>query len=556
MRRNIFSSIALLSVLAVLITAVFITLAAYRDFFSIVKAQVHSECLSLQRELAGRPSSEVIGRLPSRGQRLTLVASDGTVLYDSNGDPSGMDNHLDRPEIQAALLHGSGKDTRFSDTLREQTYYYAVLLGDGSILRLSATTASILTSFDRLFGLIVVIVLAVGLSAILMASYLTRRIVRPINSINLDFPGNTHIYDELAPLLGRIREQNHQIRLQMSALNRQRLEFAAITDNMAEGFLVLDREAKVLSHNRSALRLLGLPEQNSVGLSLLELNRSEIFRSLLQAALEGKACEAVVSLHGRHCQVLLSPVWEDSHLQGLVAILMDITERQEREQLRREFTANVSHELKTPLTAISGYAEIIKDGVAKAEDVPLFSQHIYSEAQRLIALVQDLMFLSKLEESVPPEQEPVRLFALAGDVISRLAQKASLHHVTVERRGDKDAEILGLPFVLEEILYNLLDNAIKYNRTDGSAVITIATETHGVLLSVEDTGIGIPKGELSRVFERFYRVDKSRNGRVEGTGLGLAIVKHGANLHRAQVSLSSSPQGSRFTLLFPLPSPK
>ncbi len=553
MRRNIFASIALLSASAVLITAVLITLAAYQDFFAGLKTQVQRDCLSLQRELSGREPGDLNGLEPSPGHRLTLVSPDGTVLYDSSGTPASMDNHMNRPEIQAALLHGSGQDTRFSDTLREQTYYYAVLLQDGSILRLSATTASVLASFDQLFGLIFVIVLAVGLAAVLTASYLTRRIVRPINSIDLDFPGSTFVYDELAPLLGRIREQNHQIRLQISALNRQRLEFSAITENMSEGFLVLNRDAKVFSHNRSALKLLGISKYSTVGLSLLELNRSESFRILLQAALEGKASETVVPLHGQHCQVLLSPVWEDGKLQGLVVILMDVTERQEREQLRREFTANVSHELKTPLTAISGYAEIIKDGVARAEDVPLFSQHIYNEAQRLIALIQDLMFLSKLEESSPPEREAVRLFALAEEVSHRLAPKASLHQVTVELRGDEQAEVLGIPFILEEILCNLLDNAIKYNRTGGRVTMTVSKEAHGVLLTVEDTGIGIPEGELSRVFERFYRVDKSRNERVEGTGLGLAIVKHGAGLHQAQLDLSSSPQGSRFTLLFPLP---
>lgn len=550
MRRKIFASIALLSVSAVLITTILTTLAAYQDFFSVVKTQVQSECLSLQQELAGRDSDDPSGLEPPPGRRLTLIAPDGTVLYDSSVTPANMDNHLDRPEVQTALLQGSGEDIRSSVTLREQTYYYAVLLQDGSILRLSATT-SVLASLDRLFWLILVIVLAVGLAAILTASYLTRRIVRPINSIDLDFPGSTGVYDELAPLLGRIREQNHQIHLHISALNRQRLEFSAITENMSEGFLVLDRDTKVLSHNRSALKLLGIPQYSTVGLSLLELNRSESFRNLLQAALEGTACEAVVTLHGRHCQVLLSPVLEDGKLQGLVAILMDVTEHQEREQLRREFTANVSHELKTPLTAISGYAEIIKDGVAKAEDVPLFSQHIFDEAQRLIALVQDLMFLSKLEDSVPPEREGVRLFALAEEVSRRLASKASLHHVAVELLGDEQAEVLGIPFILEEILYNLLDNAIKYNRKGGRATITVFAEEHGVLLTVEDTGIGIPDAELDRVFERFYRSDKSRNGRVEGTGLGLAIVKHGACLHHAQISLASSPQGSRFTLLFP-----
>ncbi len=552
MKRKIFASIALLSVSAVLITGILITLAAYQDFFVVLKTQVQSECLALQRELNGLAPGEHRAPNPPNGHRLTLVAPDGTVLYDSRGIPANMDHHRHRPEIQVALFHGVGEDTRFSSTLREQTYYYAVLLQDGSVLRLSTTTASALASFDQLFGLMLVIVLAVGLAAVLTASYLTRRIVRPINSMDLDFPGNTGVYDELAPLLGRIREQNQQIRLHISALNRQRLEFSAITENMSEGFLVLDRDAKVLSHNRSALKLLGIPKYSAAGLSLLELNRSESFRTLLQAALEGKPCEAVVILHGRHCHVLLSPVWEEGHLQGLVAILMDVTEREEREQLRREFTANVSHELKTPLTAISGYAEIMKDGVAKTEDVPLFSQHIYHEAQRLIALVQDLMFLSKLEESVPQEREKVRLLPLAEEVTHRLAQKASLHHVTVELLGDAQATVLGIPFVLEEIIYNLLDNAIKYNRKDGRATITVSKAEHGVLLAVEDTGIGIPEGELDRVFERFYRVDKSRNERVEGTGLGLSIVKHGASLHQAQLSLSSSPRGSRFTLLFPL----
>ena len=551
MRRKIFFSTALLSVSAVLITAALITLAAYQDSFSAVKSQVRSNCLSLQSELSNWEISELSKLKAVTGHRLTLISPDGMVLYDSSRNSSNMENHLNRPEIQSALNQGYGEDIRFSDTLREQTYYYAVLLADGSILRVSDTTASVLASFDQLFGLMLTIVVVVGLAAILMASYLTRRIVHPINSIDLDFPGNTGVYDEIAPLLGRIRDQNHQIRLQIATLNRQRLEFSAITENMSEGFLVLDRDAKVLSHNRSALRLLGIPAYSAVGLSLLELNRSENFRLLLQSALQGKECESVVSLHGLHCQVLLSPVREDGKLQGVVAILMDVTERQEREQLRREFTANVSHELKTPLTAISGYAEIIMNGVAKPEDVPLFSQHIYEEAQRLIALVRDLMFLSKLEESAPPEQEEIRLLALAEDVSRRLASKASLYQITVELHGDENAVVLGIPFVLDEILYNLLDNAIKYNRAGGSVTITVTSEDNGIQLIVEDTGIGIPEGEQNRVFERFYRVDKSRNERVEGTGLGLAIVKHGASLHRAQLNLSSGSHGTRFSLLFP-----
>jgi two-component system phosphate regulon sensor histidine kinase PhoR len=305
----------------------------------------------------------------------------------------------------------------------------------------------------------------------------------------------------------------------------------------------------VLSYNKSALKLLGAHALHPIGMNILSLNRSSQFREAIQSALDGQPLEQIIGIAGRQCQLFVSPVTNEDAVQGLIVILMDVTEKQEREKLRREFTANVSHELKTPLTAISGYAEIMTNGLAKPEDVPEFSESIYLEAKRLIALVQDLMLLSSLEENTPPPKETVNLLALSEQVSSRLATKAAEFGVNVSVSGEP-AKISGIPYVLEEMLYNLLDNAIKYNRRGGSAFITIQDENNHIILKISDTGIGIPKAEQTRIFERFYRVDKSHNKSIEGTGLGLAIVKHGAALHAATVQLESSEAGSIFTFYF------
>jgi len=538
MRRKILLFSVLLAIIATIGTSVLVTVASYRDFFDAIKKEVKAEAsyISIGYELAAEDYLDGINH--QTGHRLTIISHDGTVIHDSATISEQMDNHLDRPEVQDALRHGTGESTRFSDTRREQTYYYAMLLTDGTVLRMSSTTASIYDSYDGIIWIVALIVIFIFAVSIVIASLLTRRIVKPINAIDLEHPENNVVYDEILPLLKRIKEQRSQIDSQIRELDRGRQEFTAITENMNEGFLVLNRSGNVLSHNKSAMSLLGSHIVDTSGGNILSLNRSEAVREVVQSAMNGETDEKLADLNGRHCQIFANPVIEHDVVQGVILILMDVTEKQEREKLRREFTANVSHELKTPLTVISGYAEIMANNVAKPQDVPEFSQKIYREAARLIALVNDLMFLSGLEENLPPSKEPVDLLKLSEEVVRRLAPKAEERGVTLSVSGDS-TEIMGIPTVLEEMIYNLLDNAIKYNNEGGSAFITVGHNSDTVWLFVTDTGVGIAKSEHERIFERFYRVDKSRSKAIPGTGLGLSIVKHSAMLHGAKIELDS-----------------
>jgi len=549
MKRRIFLFSALLAGISVILTSILVTLVGYNDFFEGIKQEVMAEAAYIHTgyKLAGEDYLEALDY--RSGHRLTVISPDGTVLYDSAESPEWMDNHLDRPEVQGALSDGTGESTRYSDTIREQTYYCAVLLDDGSVLRMSSTTASILAYYDQLFWMVALIAVLVFLASSFIASFLTRRIVRPINSMDLEHPENNEAYDELVPLLKRIKEQRNQINNQIRELDRGRQEFAAITENMSEGFLVIDRNGTVLSNNRSAMDLLGVQTIPAMGNNILALNRSEVFRGVAQKALSGITNEQVVSLSGRQCQIFANPVMEDDTVQGVVLLLLDVTEKQEREALRREFTANVSHELKTPLTTISGCAEIMANGVAKSKDVPEFSEKIYREAQRLIALVNDLILLSGLEENTQPVKEPINLLLLSEDIAQRLASKADENSVVLSVSGESIV-VYGIPSVLDEMVYNLLDNAIKYNRKDGSVSVGINRKDNIAVLTVTDSGFGIPKTEQQRVFERFYRVDKSHSKIIPGTGLGLSIVKHGALLHDAEIKIKSDGKSGTSVILY------
>ncbi|HWQ51967.1 MAG TPA: ATP-binding protein [Terriglobales bacterium] len=552
MRRRIFFFAALLSALSVIVTSVLISIEGYNNFFATVKEEVAVQAAYLRAglEAPGSDNTEFLAQLQDEpGTRLTLIAPDGTVLFDSVGSPATMENHLNRPEVQAAVSNGFGEDTRLSDTIQEQTYYYALRLDDGSVLRVAATTASIITAYDRLFWVVALIAAAVLVLSAFIAAHVTRRIVRPINEIDLDRPEDSPVYDEISPLLTRIKVQRDTIEEQIKELDRGRRQFAAITENMSEGFLVLDKQGRVLSYNNSALELVGIHYAVPPGVNVLSLNRCRPLREVVDAALAGAPAERLATFEGRQCQLYASPVTVDGDLQGMVLLIMDVTEKQERESMRREFTANVSHELKTPLTVISGYAELMAGKMAKPEDIPEFSGYIYEEAQRLIALIRDLMLLSKLEENVMPPKEPCDLLALAKTVAARLSAKAAEAGVMLTASGEA-AEVSGIPSVLEEMIYNLAENAVKYNRPGGSAQLMVKKEGQGAALSVADTGIGIPKAEQERIFERFYRVDKSHSEAVEGTGLGLAIVKHGAALHGAKIEVKSDVGGTVFTLHF------
>ena len=484
--------------------------------------------------------------------RVTWVAADGTVLYDNEADASTMENHADREEILEALTSETGTAQRFSSTLSEQTLYVTQRLSDGTVIRLASAQKTVgLLLISMIQPILIILVLSLLLSAVL-ASRLSKGLIKPILSLDLEHPEDCETYDELTPLLSRLKRQNDTIQQQMNLLKQRQTEFAALTDNMSEGFLLLDRQGHVLSHNSGALRLLGVEEPEGE-VNVLVLNREEPFRQAVDEALSGKRSQQMLHLNGRYCKLLANPVLADGKPAGAVLVLLDVTEQEQRDELRREFTANVSHELKTPLTSISGIAEIMQSGMVKPEDIQSFAGDIYQEAQRLIAMVEDIIRLSRLDEGAESlEREPVNLLSVAQDVARRLDSAAQKAGVTLKVMG-LSVEVRGIPSVLDEMVYNLCDNAIKYNHPGGTVNVTVAPADDGSAeVTVEDTGIGIPVEDQSRVFERFYRVDKSHSKEIGGTGLGLSIVKHGASLHGAQIHMDSQVgRGTSVQLLFP-----
>lgn len=519
----------------------------YQYFGSQLLIQLESEAALAARGVE-MGSMDYLDGLSS-ANRITWIDAGGTVLFDNQADPAQMENHADREEVRAALESETGTASRYSTTLSQRTLYFAQRLADGTVLRVSSeqrSLPSLLLSMVQ--PILIILVLAVALSAVL-ASRLSKHIIKPVLAIDLEHPEDSDTYEELTPLLSRIKQQNQTIAQQMAQLRQKQNEFTAITENMSEGFLLLDRQGRILSHNSGALRLLhaAAPEERA---SYLTLNRTERFRQAVDAALTGRRDEQLVDLGGRCCQLLANPVIQDGQVAGAVLVILDVTEREQREELRREFTANVSHELKTPLTSISGIAEIIKGGLVKPQDIPGFADDIYGEAQRMIRLVEDILRLSQLDEGGSSLQtEEVDLYHLAQEVAGRLTPAAVKGQVTLEVTGGP-VRISGVRQLLDEMISNLCDNAIKYNRPGGRVTISVSRSDRGAELSVSDTGIGIPPEDQSRVFERFYRVDKSHPS--GGTGLGLSIVKHGAAYLGAQVTLHSEPgKGSTFVLQFP-----
>ena len=471
--------------------------------------------------------------------RITWIDSMGRVLYDSAADAGAMENHLEREEIQSALATGKGSSSRYSDTLSTQTLYVALRLEDGTVLRVASEQRSVAALLLELIpALLLISCLTAGL-ATLLAYRLSRSIIRPILSLDLGHPESCDTYEELTPLLRRLHSQNETIRAQMAALKQQHEEFTAITENMSEGFLLIDSRTNLLSCNTSALRLLGA-SQAKEGESVLCLSRAEAFRQVVDEALEGRHSEALWERDGKCYQLFANPVLHEEKVAGAVLAILDVTERESREILRREFTANVSHELKTPLTSISGFAELMKNGLVPQETVPEFAADIYKEAQRLITLVEDIIHLSQLDEGLDPmDQAEVNLHALSRDILDRLSPAAERAGVSLHLEGGR-VSVEGAPQVLDEMLFNLADNAVKYNRPGGSVTITTGSRGGRAFVEVADTGIGIPPACQERVFERFYRVDKSHSKEVGGTGLGLSIVKHAAASLGAEVKLESA----------------
>ena len=552
MRKKIFKNMCLLALVTILLSSLLVTIVYYANSDARMKSEVREETRFVRGavELSGQ---DYLATVENTANRITLIDTDGTVLYDNQADPATMENHSDREEFQEASTAGAGEATRISDTIAEQTFYYAVKLQNGQVLRVAATTDSVFAAVLAVLPWILGVEVLVAVCTVLFSNFLTKKIVAPINRLDLDHPADNEIYDELSPLLGKISRQNEVIAQQMKSLREKQEEFTSITENMSEGFLVLDNNTDILSYNTSALRLLGaetVPAESHV--SALALNRSAGFRSAVDGALAGKRSEQLVRQGGRCCQVMANPVLRDGEVEGAVVVILDITEREERENLRREFTANVSHELKTPLTSISGFAEIIKNGIVKPEDIPRFAGNIYEESQRLVTLVDDILNLSRLDEAdVQLEREDFDLSSLARDVAGRLKASAKKNGVVITVIGDK-AEINGVKSIVDEMVFNLVDNAVKYNKQNGRVTVTVDSSSDGTALTVTDTGIGIPQADVDRVFERFYGVDKSHSKEIGGTGLGLSIVKHGAAFHNAKVSLQSTEgEGTTVRLVFP-----
>ena len=482
--------------------------------------------------------------------RITWVAEDGSVLFDNREQAANMANHADREEIREAMQQGRGTAVRYSDTLSQRTIYYALRLTDGTVLRLAAAQYSVWMLILQVLRPMLVMLAVIFCLAMWLAGRLAKQLVAPINAIDLNNPTDNLDYEELSPLVSRIRAQNQQIRQHVEALHRRQEEFRAITAHMSEGLLVIDREANVLSFNHAALRLLGVGCMVEEGCAVLELSQDAGFRRCVEEALAGRRCETLLERADTSCRVFANPVEQGGKRTGAVLIAMDVTETEQRETLRREFTANVSHELKTPLTSILGTAEILENGLVKPEDIPHFAGNIHTEAKRLIGLVNDIIKISRLDEGSPAAQwEQVELRSVMESVKAQLELAAERKHVQINLLGSS-AVVRGVPQIVEEVIYNLCDNAIAYNVPGGKVDMTVINSVDGPRVIVADTGVGIAPEVQNRVFERFYRVDKSHSG--GGTGLGLSIVKHGAAYLGARVELVSAPgKGSTFTLTFP-----
>ena len=544
----------LVSLLMIALSVILTFSLNYISFERSVENQLRQESLlvSAGMEQANDDEQSYLNRLSGNVvDRVTWIDADGTVLFDNYADTSTMDNHLDRREVADAIENGTGFASRYSGTLSVKTEYYARKLEDGTILRIAVDHTSVFQLLYRLLlPLIGVLGLLVFLAAVL-SGRIAKQAVRPINDIDLDHVEDTEPYEELSPLLTKISSQSRRIEEQIEQLQRQRREFEAITENMSEGFLIVDSHTNLLSYNSSAKRMLGvenLPEHETV----LAINRSSGFRGVLEKALAGRHSQTIFQYKERQYQFLANPVRQHGQIVGAVILLMDVTERMEQEAMRREFTANVSHELKTPLTSISGYAEIIEAGIVKEEDISRFAGKIHEEAMRLLTLVNDILKISRLDEDVDlPEKESVDLYSLSEQILSRLQPQAEKRDIHMELSGDHES-VLGQRQVLDDMVFNLCDNAIKYNKAQGSLIVRIQKTEEGICLSVQDTGVGIPYEHRERIFERFYRVEKSHSKELGGTGLGLSIVKHGAQLHDAQIRVRSTVgQGTTITLIFP-----
>ena len=550
MKNKIFRALVALAAMAVLVASGLITFLVSQDYFNETKKELAQEAryISMGLESGGNDFLNKIAAENGSNVRITLIDKDGIVLFDNQAEAKTLENHAMRQEIMEAVAVGAGEAERFSDTLDKTTYYYAVRLDDGKILRLARTIDSIYKSVLQMLPIMGGIVIVVAFLASIVARRVTFNLIKPLDQVNLDEPLDNETYDELAPFLTRIAKQKRQLSKNLKKLRGKQEELTIITNNMNEGLVLLNGQQNVLFINESAAKIFGFSAKEVIGRNILTVDRAQEVQDLLQKVSQAGKGEGLYEKDGHFYQLSGSSV----NGSGSVILIYDVTEKMTAEKLRREFSANVSHELKTPLQSILGYAEIMKNGLVKDEDKQRFLERIHAEAGNMIELIQNIMELSRLDENKTLDEfEDVDLLKLAQSVTLRLKHKAQTKGVTLNVNGSS-ACVCGVQSILSEVLYNLVDNSIKYNKDNGKVDVKVQDASDEVTVSVSDTGIGIGAADRERVFERFYRADKSHSKEIGGTGLGLSIVKHGVLFHKGRVELESEP-GVGTTITFVLP---
>ena len=547
MNKKIFRSSVAVALVVLLSSIVLIMGILFQYFENQLKSELESEASYIAYAVE-KQGLDYINNFSNSNKRITLISPDGDVIADTSANESELGNHADRQEVIDALKNGKGTSIRYSGTLAEKTVYYAMKMNDGNILRVSTTQYTVVAILLSLIQpILIVFVVAIVLSFVL-SQKISKSIIKPINELDLDNPSNNEPYDELAPLLQKISRQKKTIEKQIKEAEYRQEEFRLITENMKEGFIVVDTQMNLLTYNRSALKLLGIDKENPEDI-LTEPDDNLFY--VINKALKGEREKSDLTLGNNDYSLIANPVSEDNKIIGAVILIIDVTESVKREQLRREFTSNVSHELKTPLTSISGFAEMMKSGDTPDSVVKDFSSSIYDEAQRLITLVNDIIKISELDEkNVQSDSEEVDLYEMSADILGRLKPVADKRNISFNLIGESTI-VSGTAKILDEMIYNLCDNAIKYNVDNGTVDVILSESNHHIKLTVRDTGIGIPQAEQERIFERFYRVDKSHSKEIGGTGLGLSIVKHAAIYHNAEIKLKSElGKGTSVTVMF------
>ncbi|ALT80244.1 PAS domain-containing sensor histidine kinase [Streptococcus gallolyticus] len=548
MVKKIFRS-TFFATLGVLLVTLFMVVGLLYGYFT----QVQKEQLQTETALAAQGVSlegqDYFNELKMSNVRITWVDNQGKVLYDNESDAQIMDNHANREEIKEALKDGYGESVRYSKTLTTQSLYSAQRLDNGTVIRLSVTRHSILVLLFRMFQPLFLILVLAFLLSLWLSYSIAKSIVLPLNRLDLDHPLENDAYEEISPLLRRIARHQKEVTEREVLLEQRQSEFDTIISKIKEGMILLDNNCRIISINQAAQDILQT-DQTCLGKDMLQILRNLSLNNWLEKGLQGRKQEGILQLDDAHYKVMVRPIQSEDKVTGLAILFFDVTDQLQAEQLRREFTANVSHELKTPLHLISGYSEMLASDVVAQKDVPQFAEKIHSESQRMIQLVEDIIKLSHLDESEELAMEPVNLYQISEEVLDSLSAKANERHINLHLLGEP-AYITGNHALIHSLIYNLCDNAIIYNRDKGDVTVNVTSNEDDIVLTVQDTGVGIAKDEQERIFERFYRVDKSRSKKLGGTGLGLSIVKHAVNQHHADIKVESQlGLGTKMTVTF------